>query len=56
MTVFPEENRNFLDRRRKRISSHIRSLHNQYIVYVGGADDCIDGTGGEVDEADDLAR
>ena len=57
MTVFPKENRIFLGRRRKRISAHILGVCIIIIKYnVGEADDCVNGTGGEVDEADDRSR
>ena len=57
LTVFPKENRTFLDRRRKRISAHIPGVCIISIKYnVGEADDGVNGTGGMVDEADDHSR
>ena len=57
MTVFPKENRTFLDRRRKRISANIPGVCIISIKYnVGEADDGVNGTGGMVDEADDHSR
>ena len=55
--VFPKENHNFLDRRRKRISVHISGVCIVSIKYnVGGVNNRVDGAGDEVDKADDRSR